>query len=185
MSFIIIIIISLLNIGFVLLNWYCQHMNWHTPLLPLPWKTGYVIVILSGKDWIKHWIKNGVPMSENWDGACNSSQKAAKLQLVKDHIYTCRSSHYACREAPGRNYLPADLNSSTVKMMSTSQTLWMISYSCMIWIRHSDILQKMCAAPMLNLAWNWRSQKSQVRSNAKNGHCTSYTDEEHVNSMIC
>ncbi|MGL4695157.1 hypothetical protein [Enterococcus larvae] len=70
-------------------------------------------------------------MPENRGGARNSSEKAAKRQLVKDHIktFTCRASHYARRGAPGRKYLPADLNVKKMHELFRRQNDEHITYS--------------------------------------------------------
>ncbi|CAL9701146.1 unnamed protein product [Knipowitschia caucasica] len=79
----------------------------------------------------KFWKQNGVPMPERRGGARRSEERAAKREAIREHIqtFTCRASHYARRGAPGRKYLPVDLNVRKIHELFHSQNEQQISYA--------------------------------------------------------
>ncbi len=59
------------------------------------------------------------------------ADRKAKREAVRDHIktFTCRASHYARHGAPGRKYLPVDLNVKKIHELFCHQNEEQISYS--------------------------------------------------------
>ena len=57
-------------------------------------------------------MSKGVARPENQGGARNIARNQTRREAVQNHIqsFSCRASHYARRSAPGRKYLPTDLN---------------------------------------------------------------------------
>ena len=60
----------------------------------------------------RHWFEHGTIRPENRGGNRKQGAFAEKKEAVKNHIqsFTCRASHYGRKGAPGRKYLPSDLN---------------------------------------------------------------------------
>ncbi|XP_041365380.1 uncharacterized protein LOC121380568 [Gigantopelta aegis] len=79
----------------------------------------------------KYWSENGVARPEHRGGVRNVERNLARKHAIRDHIttFTCRASHYARRGAPGRKYLPADLNVKKMHQMFQDQNNLQISYS--------------------------------------------------------
>ncbi|XP_035801270.1 uncharacterized protein LOC118469885 [Amphiprion ocellaris] len=79
----------------------------------------------------KYWMQKGVPMPELRGGARNTEEKAAKREAIRRHIQklTCRASHYVCCGAPGRKYLPANLNVKKMHELFCRQNKEQISYA--------------------------------------------------------
>uniref|UniRef100_A0A3P8TGH4 TRASH domain-containing protein n=2 Tax=Amphiprion percula TaxID=161767 RepID=A0A3P8TGH4_AMPPE len=79
----------------------------------------------------KYWMQKGVPMPELRGGARNTEEKAAKREAIRRHIqkFTCRASHYVCCGAPGRKYLPANLNVKKMHELFCRQNKEQISYA--------------------------------------------------------
>lgn len=79
----------------------------------------------------RYWKQNGVPMPERRGGARRSEEWAVKRDAIRNHIktFTCRASHYARRGAPGRKYLPVDLNVKKMHELFHKQNDEQISYA--------------------------------------------------------
>ncbi|XP_041930266.1 uncharacterized protein LOC121694269 [Alosa sapidissima] len=68
---------------------------------------------------------------ERRGGARHSEEHARRRQLIVEHIqsFTCRTSHYGRRGAPGRKYLPSDLNVHKMHELFEAQSHAQTSYS--------------------------------------------------------
>ena len=88
----------------------------------------------------KYWIENGTPRPETRGGARKEEENAVKREAVREHItkFTCRASHYARRDAPGRKYLSSELNVAKMYQMFKEQDHRDISYSLYYSIFSSD-----------------------------------------------
>lgn len=68
---------------------------------------------------------------ERRGGARHSEEHKRIRQLIAEHIqsFTCRASHYGRRGAPGRKYLPSDLNVLKIHVLFEAQSHAQTSYS--------------------------------------------------------
>ncbi|KAK0154977.1 hypothetical protein N1851_002695 [Merluccius polli] len=68
---------------------------------------------------------------ERRGGARHSEEHNRRRQLIVEHIqsFTCRASHYGRRGAPGRKYLPSDLNVLKMHELFEAQSHAQTSYS--------------------------------------------------------
>ncbi|XP_065645591.1 uncharacterized protein LOC136076054 [Hydra vulgaris] len=60
----------------------------------------------------RHWYKHGTTKPENRGGDRKKIAFSEKKEVIKNHIqsFNCRASRYGRKDAPGRKYLPSDLN---------------------------------------------------------------------------
>ncbi|XP_041355618.1 uncharacterized protein LOC121373208 [Gigantopelta aegis] len=79
----------------------------------------------------KYWLQTGQARPENRGGARNREKHNLKKERIRTHIstFTCRASHYARREAPGRKYLPSDLSVAKMHKMFIDQNHEQVSYT--------------------------------------------------------
>ncbi|KAK0140926.1 Bifunctional epoxide hydrolase 2 [Merluccius polli] len=73
----------------------------------------------------------GVEPQQRRGGARHSEEHNRRRQLIVEHIqsFTCRASHYGRRGAPGRKYLPSDLNVLKMHELFEAQSHAQTSYS--------------------------------------------------------
>ena len=79
----------------------------------------------------KYWMSKGVARPENLCGARNIARNQTRREAVQNHIqsFSCRASHYARRSAPGRKYLPTDLNVKKMHEQNDEQVTYALYYS--------------------------------------------------------
>ena len=88
----------------------------------------------------KHWHKTGTPRPELRGGYRKSDQFQPLKHAIRQHIesFTCRASHYARRGAPGRKYLPADLNVRKMHQLFSEQNDQQVTYGLYYSVFNSD-----------------------------------------------
>ena len=99
----------------------------HHPVLSL-----HINLIISGvkKDWLAniamYWMSKGFR-----GGARNIERNQTRKEAVLNHIhsFTCRTSHYARRSAPGRKYLPTDLKVRKMHELFIQQNDEQVTYA--------------------------------------------------------
>ena len=76
-------------------------------------------------------MAKGVARPENRGGARNIARNQTRREAVQNHIqsFTCRASHYARRSAPGRKYLPTDLNVKKMHELFIQQNDEQVTYA--------------------------------------------------------
>ncbi len=79
----------------------------------------------------KYYAETAEARPERRGGAWHSEEHNRRRQLIVEHIqsFTCRASHYRRRGAPGRKYLPSDLNVHRMHELFEAQNHAQTSYS--------------------------------------------------------
>ncbi len=79
----------------------------------------------------KYYAETAEARPERRGGARHSEEHKRRRKLIVEHIqsFTCRASHYGQRGAPGRKYLPSDLNVHRMHELFEAQNHAQTSYS--------------------------------------------------------
>ena len=78
----------------------------------------------------RYWLEHGIPRPENRGGDQRSPTNSQKKEAIKRHIesFRCKASHYARRGAPGRKYLPCDMNVKKMHDLFMEQNHEQVTY---------------------------------------------------------
>ena len=78
----------------------------------------------------QYWALNGNPRPENRGGKRVNTEKEEKKDQINAHIqqFTCRASHYARKDNPGRKYLPSDLSVAKMHRLFEDENHAQVTY---------------------------------------------------------